>query len=114
MKLRHFFLVVLLTSFAQAKTAKVRQSGTLIQMDSVQCGSDQASSKSLTGEILGTDSGHKMTRVLLCPEYSSVRPKPLPDPPEGREASGTLAGWCAGTVLDRQGPDKASRCGIGR
>jgi len=38
-------------------------------MDSVQCGSDQASAKSLSGEILGTDSGHTKIRVVLCPEY---------------------------------------------
>ncbi len=69
MKLRNLFFIVLLTSFAQARNAKVIQNGTLIQMDSAQCGSDQASSKSLTGEILGTDSGHKRTRELLCPEY---------------------------------------------
>jgi hypothetical protein len=69
MKLRNLFLALLLTSFAHAKNVKATQGGTLLQMESVQCGTDQASSTSFAGEILGTDSNHKKTRVLLCPEY---------------------------------------------
>ena len=56
-------------SFAYARDHQSPQSGTLLQMDSVQCGTDQNSAKSLTGEIIGTDSAHQKMRTLLCQEY---------------------------------------------
>lgn len=65
----HFVLaIVLLASAAQAKE-KHYQSGKLLRMDSEPCGMDQKNGKSLTGEILGTDSAHMKTRELLCQEY---------------------------------------------
>src|SRR5262249_34271222 len=45
------------------------QSGQLLQMDSVQCGMDEKDGKTITGEMLGTDSGHKKSHELLCQEY---------------------------------------------
>lgn len=60
---------VLCTSLAYAKDRPVAQSGTLLQMDAVECGTDQRSSKSFAGEILGTDSAHQKMQTLLCPEY---------------------------------------------
>jgi hypothetical protein len=45
------------------------QSGTLLAMNSVSCGVDENGGKSFTGEVLGTDSGHKKTHEVLCPEY---------------------------------------------
>jgi len=38
-------------------------------MDSAECGYDEKDGKSLAGEMLGTDSGHKKTHALLCQEY---------------------------------------------
>ena len=61
--------VALLAVSAQAKGPKTFQSGTLLQMESVKCGVDENSGKSITGEIIGTDSGHKKSRELLCQEY---------------------------------------------
>jgi hypothetical protein len=61
--------VVSFGSLAYAKDQRMNQSGTLLQMDSVECGSDQKGGKSLTGEMLGTDSAHQKTHVLLCQEY---------------------------------------------
>jgi len=69
MKYRGAFAVVLLAALAQAKEPKALQSGTLIQMDSVQCGVAENSAKSFAGELIGTDSGHKKTQQLLCQEY---------------------------------------------
>lgn len=60
---------MLLTATAFAKAPKAYQSGKLLQMDSVQCGVDEKDGKSFTGEMLGTDSGHKKTQELLCQEY---------------------------------------------
>ncbi len=57
------------TSLIQAKDQKARESGTLLQMDSVECGVDENSGKSFAGEVLGTDSAHKKTHALLCQEY---------------------------------------------
>ena len=56
-------------SVAQAKEPKVHQSGTLLQMDSAECGVDENSGKSFVGEVVGTDSAHKKTHALLCQEY---------------------------------------------
>ena len=61
--------VLLCASFACARDQRSPQSGTLLQMDSVECGTDQKSAKSLTGEIIGTDSAHQKMHTLLCQEY---------------------------------------------
>ena len=45
------------------------QKATILQMESVECGVDENGGKSVTGELLGTDSAHKKTRQMLCPEY---------------------------------------------
>ena len=55
--------------FAQAKEPKHHQTGTLLQMDSAECGVDENSGKSVVGELVGTDSAHKKTHALLCQEY---------------------------------------------
>src|SRR5712691_13074677 len=60
---------ILLTSLCYAKEPKHYQTGTLLQMDSVACGVDEKDGKSFAGEMLGTDSGHKKSRELLCQEY---------------------------------------------
>ena len=60
---------MLLAAAAYAKEPKAYQSGKLLQMDSVQCGMDEKDAKSFTGELIGTDSGHKKTQELLCQEY---------------------------------------------
>ena len=62
-------LAVLCLSLAYAKERPVAQSGTLLQMDSVECGADEKSGKSLAGEMLGTDSAHQKVHTLLCQEY---------------------------------------------
>ena len=62
-------LALLCASFAYARDQRAPQYGTLLQMDSVECGTDQKSAKSLTGEIIGTDSAHQKMHTLLCQEY---------------------------------------------
>ena len=61
--------ILLFASVMQGKDVKVHESGTLLQMESVECGFDENSGKSIAGEILGTDSAHKKTHALLCQEY---------------------------------------------
>jgi hypothetical protein len=60
---------LLCASIAHARDQRAPQSGTLLQMDSVECGTDQKSAKSITGEIIGTDSAHQKMHTLLCQEY---------------------------------------------
>src|ERR1700733_13779899 len=60
---------IFLAATAYAKETKAYQSGKLLQMDSVSCGVDEKDAKSFTGELIGTDSGHKKTQELLCQEY---------------------------------------------
>ena len=69
MKTKTLMMALLFVSFAQAREPKVRQSGTLLQMDSAECGVDENSGKSFVGEVVGTDSAHKKTHALLCQEY---------------------------------------------
>src|SRR5258706_14239489 len=93
---------MLLAAAAYAKEPKAYQSGKLLQMDSVQCGIDEKDAKSFTGELIGTDSGHKKTLELLCQEYLlqtdkmiyRIRPKDAQQPellPEGARAQFRLA-----------------------
>lgn len=65
--------LVLLTCliFAGVCSAKEHdyQNGTLLRMDSSSCGMQEKGGKSITGELLGTDSQSRKTREVLCPEY---------------------------------------------
>ena len=61
--------LMLMAAAAYAKEPRAYQSGKLLQMDSVKCGVDEKDAKSFTGEMIGTDSGHKKTQELLCQEY---------------------------------------------
>jgi hypothetical protein len=69
MRSRIFTAAILFAALAQAKEPKHRQTGTLLQMDSAECGVDENSGKSVVGELVGTDSAHKKTHALLCQEY---------------------------------------------
>jgi hypothetical protein len=62
-------MALLCTASAFAKDHQAPQSGTIIQMDSVNCGTDQKNDKSLAGEIIGTDNAHQRMHTLLCQEY---------------------------------------------
>ena len=70
MRYRLAFVVLLgLTTAAYGKEPRHYQSGKLLQMASVPCGMAEKDAKTLTGELLGTDSGHKKTEEVLCQEY---------------------------------------------
>lgn len=58
-----------LATGAQAKEAHRFLSGKLLEMASVPCGMAEKDAKTLTGELLGTDSSHKKTEEVLCQEY---------------------------------------------
>ena len=58
-----------LASVAGAKDVKFYQKGSLVQMESVTCGSEEKDGKSLAGSIIGTDGEHHKTREMLCQEY---------------------------------------------
>jgi hypothetical protein len=83
MRLQIVLAILLVTAVAQAREPKYYQSGKLMKMESVYCGTDQKNGKSLTGELIGTDSAHMKTRDLLCQQYLlqtdkliySIRPK---------------------------------------
>jgi len=45
------------------------QKGTLLRMDSTACGMQEKGSKSVAGELLGTDGQSKKTQEMLCQEY---------------------------------------------
>jgi len=60
---------MLVAVLAQAKEPKHYQSGKLLKMESVKCGTDEKNGKSLAGEMIGTDSAHMKTHELLCQQY---------------------------------------------
>lgn len=64
-----FLACLTLAGVCAAKEHDDYQKGTLLRMDSVSCGSEEKGSKSLAGEVLGTDSQNKKTEQLLCQEY---------------------------------------------
>jgi hypothetical protein len=61
--------LVSLTAAAYAKQPQHNQSGILLRMDSVACGTSEKDGKSLAGELLGTDAGSKKSQEVLCQEY---------------------------------------------
>jgi hypothetical protein len=61
--------LLLLAGIAVAEDRHFYSKGTLSEMSSVECGLDENSGKTFVGEIVGTDSAHKKTRQMLCPEY---------------------------------------------
>src|SRR5580693_8029003 len=52
-----------------AKDPPSYDKGLLLSMDSTMCGTAENDGKSLTGELIGTDSSHKKTKEVLCQEY---------------------------------------------
>ena len=64
-----FLATICFATTAFAREPKPYQTGTLVRMDSVPCGVAEKDAKSLTGELLGTDSGSKKSQQVLCPEY---------------------------------------------
>jgi hypothetical protein len=83
MRLKYLLPVLLVATMVQAKQPKHYQSGTLMRMESVKCGTDEKNGKSFAGEMIGTDSAHMKTHELLCQQYTletsslvyTVRPK---------------------------------------
>ena len=71
--MRKFILVGTLAlaaaSVALAKDPPSYDKGTLLSMDSSMCGTAEKGSRTVTGEILGTDGEHKNTEQVLCQEY---------------------------------------------
>jgi hypothetical protein len=71
--MRKLFAFAALAIFAlplQAKDKHDYEKGVLMRMDSSSCGYAEKGSKTLAGEILGTDAQHKKTQELLCQEYT--------------------------------------------
>ncbi len=83
MRVRYLLAIVLVATIVQAKEPKHYQTGKLLKMQSVKCGTDENNGKSIAGEVIGTDSSHMKTHELLCQEYAletdtlvyTIRPK---------------------------------------
>lgn len=68
MKLRTLAVCLLFAGVCSAKEHDY-QKGVLVRMDSSSCGTQEKGSKTIAGEIFGTDGEHKQTQQLLCQEY---------------------------------------------
>jgi hypothetical protein len=64
-------LLLLTLTLAAAVMGKEHdyQTGTLVRMDSSACGLQEKGGKTISGELLGTDSQSKKTHEVLCQEY---------------------------------------------
>ena len=69
MKAKVLLVCLAFAGVCAAKDHADYQKGTLLRMDSSACGMQEKGSKSLTGEILGTDAQSKKTEQVLCQEY---------------------------------------------
>jgi hypothetical protein len=67
-KMRAFAACLILAGTCAAKEHDY-QKGTLLRMDSTSCGMQEKGSKSVAGELLGTDAQSKKTQEVLCQEY---------------------------------------------
>jgi hypothetical protein len=62
-------LVLVTAPVTLAKDAASYEKGTLLSMNSSSCGTAEKGSKTVAGEVLGTDGEHKSTQMVLCQEY---------------------------------------------
>jgi len=70
MKIRTLAVGLLLASVSVGSAKEHDyQKGKLLRMDSSSCGTSEKGSKTVAGEIFGTDGQHKQTQELLCQEY---------------------------------------------
>jgi hypothetical protein len=69
MKTAVFCGALLFSMAVMAKDGPSYQSGTLKEMNSVECGFEQKSAKGFMGEIVGTDDNHSKTKKTFCQEY---------------------------------------------
>jgi len=69
MRVHYVLAILLVAAAAQAKEPRHFQTGKLLKMESVKCGTDAKNAKSLASEMIGTDSDHMKTRELLCQQY---------------------------------------------
>ncbi len=69
-KLIFALLPVLVAITAASAKQQSYETGKVIAMDSKPCGTAEKSSKTVAGEILGTDADNRTTQQVLCPEYA--------------------------------------------
>jgi hypothetical protein len=62
-------LILVLAPITPAKDPPEYDKGLLLSMESTSCGYAEKDGKTITGEILGTDSSHKKRQEVLCQEY---------------------------------------------
>ena len=69
--MKNAFLLIVMSALACSMQAKEKsyEKGLLLNMQSVSCGTTEKGSKTIAGEILGTDGEHKNTQEMLCQEY---------------------------------------------
>jgi len=69
--MKKIIMLAVITTFTISVQAKEKsyEKGVLMQMQSTSCGTSEKGSKTIVGEILGTDGEHKNTQELLCQEY---------------------------------------------
>jgi len=69
--MKKMLILAVITTFVISVQAKEKsyEKGVLMQMQTTSCGTAEKGSKTIVGEILGTDGEHKDTQELLCQEY---------------------------------------------
>lgn len=62
-------LILIAAPITLAKDPPDYEKGLLLSMESTACGLAEKDAKTISGQILGTDSAHKNTQEVLCQEY---------------------------------------------
>jgi hypothetical protein len=117
-----FTMISVSASVALAKDPPSYEKGTLLSMGSSTCGTAEKGSKTVAGELLGTDGEHKNTEQVLCQEYVlqgdrivfHIRPVdtkhpilfPVGDSVQYRVDKGKMY------VLDREADKKERECSV--
>jgi len=63
-------LILVAAPITLAKDPPDYEKGLLLSMESTSCGFAEKDGKTITGQIIGTDSSHKKTQEVLCQEYA--------------------------------------------
>jgi len=103
-------LVLFAVPALSAKDPASYDKGLLLSMDSMSCGFAEKDGKTITGEILGTDSAHKKyTGSSLPGVRAAIGSCRLPHSPQRLKTSDSLAGRGNSRVQNPQGRHGASR-----
>src|SRR5438045_9652684 len=102
MRMQYLLAIVLVATAVHAKEPKHFQSGKLLKMQSVKCGTD-AKKKHCRRDAGHRFFAHENPRIAVSGVCAANRERDLHNPPQRREASGATSDRRGGSVPPREG-----------